>query len=58
MGTWGWHRFGGDLSGRRALRGLTVPTTGRIGWHHGLYPMEHRGVLPLPDHEPGPVATI
>jgi hypothetical protein len=34
-GTWGWHRFGGDLSGHRTLHGLTVPTTGRVGWHYG-----------------------
>ena len=34
-GTWGWHRFGGDLGGHRTLHGLTVPTTGRVGWHYG-----------------------
>ena len=34
-GTWGWHRFGGDLSGHRTLHGLTIPTTGRVGWHYG-----------------------
>ena len=34
-GTWAWHRFGGNLGGHRTHHGLTVPTTGRVGWHYG-----------------------
>src|SRR5690606_13522247 len=34
-GTWGWHRFGGEMWAMRTFSGLTVPTAGRIGWHYG-----------------------
>jgi len=34
-GTWGWHRFGGEITGHRAFAGLTIPATGRLGWHFG-----------------------
>lgn len=34
-GTWGWHPFGGELSAYRTFSGITIPTTGRIGWHFG-----------------------
>jgi hypothetical protein len=34
-GTWGWHPFGGDITGQRTFGGLTIPGTGRLGWHAG-----------------------
>lgn len=34
-GTWGWHPFGGEFSGYRCFGGLTVPSTGSLGWHFG-----------------------
>lgn len=34
-GTWGWHRFGGELWAMRSFKGLTIPTAGRMGWHYG-----------------------
>jgi hypothetical protein len=32
---WGWHPFGGDFTGHGTFAGLTVPTTGRLGWFPG-----------------------
>ena len=34
-GTWGWHPFGGEISGHRTFGGLTIPSAGRLGWHAG-----------------------
>jgi hypothetical protein len=33
-GQWGWHRFGGDITGHRRFGDLTNPRAGRVGWHH------------------------
>ncbi|WP_213457108.1 DUF6544 family protein [Rhizomonospora bruguierae] len=32
-GTWGWHRFGLDVTGYASFGGLTVPAVGIAGWH-------------------------
>jgi len=34
-GTWGWHPFGGQITGHRSFAGLTIPSEGRLGWHFG-----------------------
>ncbi|QYG92473.1 hypothetical protein HC251_08480 [Iamia sp. SCSIO 61187] len=34
-GTFGWHPFGGDVTGHRTFHGATVPCDGRWGWSHG-----------------------
>jgi len=34
-GRWDWHPFGGEFAGHRTFAGLTIPTTGRLGWHAG-----------------------
>lgn len=34
-GVWGWHDFGGDITGHRTFHGITIPSSGRFGWHHG-----------------------
>jgi hypothetical protein len=34
-GQWGWHRFGGDVTGHRRFGDLLIPRSGRVGWHHG-----------------------
>ena len=34
-GTWGWHPFGGEITGHRTFAGLTIPSAGRLGWHVG-----------------------
>jgi hypothetical protein len=34
-GTRAWHRFGGQISGHRTFAGLTIPHSGRLGWHFG-----------------------
>jgi hypothetical protein len=31
-GRFGWHRFGGELTGWASFGGLTVPAAGRLGW--------------------------
>ena len=31
-GRFGWHRFGGQLTGHASFGGLTVPAEGRLGW--------------------------
>jgi hypothetical protein len=34
-GTWGWHRFGGEMLSHRTFGDLSIPETGRVGWHFG-----------------------
>ena len=34
-GTWGWHRFGGEITAYRSFAGLSIPGSGRLGWHFG-----------------------
>jgi hypothetical protein len=34
-GTFGWHRFGGEITGYRSFQGLTIPSQGRLGWFYG-----------------------
>jgi hypothetical protein len=34
-GRFGWHRFGGEITGQASFAGLTIPATGRLGWYHG-----------------------
>ena len=34
-GTWGWHWFGGTITGHRTFAGLTIPSAGSLGWHAG-----------------------
>lgn len=34
-GTYGWHPFGGDFTEHRTFGGLSVPSRGVLGWHHG-----------------------
>lgn len=34
-GTWGWHRFGGDVTAYHTFAGLAIPSAGRFGWHYG-----------------------
>jgi hypothetical protein len=34
-GSFGWHRFGGEFTGYRSFRGLTIPSAGRLGWFYG-----------------------
>jgi hypothetical protein len=34
-GTHGWHRFGIEVDGHATLSGMTIPSRGRAGWHHG-----------------------
>jgi hypothetical protein len=34
-GTFGWHRFGGEITGWAGFGGLTVPAAGRLGWRFG-----------------------
>jgi hypothetical protein len=31
-GRFGWHRFGGEITGYASFGGLTVPSAGRLGW--------------------------
>src|SRR5215218_2004761 len=31
-GSFGWHRFGGQLTGHASFGGLTIPAQGRLGW--------------------------
>jgi hypothetical protein len=33
--SFGWHRFGGELTGHTSFGGLTIPSAGRLGWHPG-----------------------
>ena len=34
-GTWSIHPFGGDVTGYATFAGLTIPTSGRMGWFYG-----------------------
>jgi hypothetical protein len=34
-GEFGLHRFGGDFSAHARFGGVTIPSEGRLGWHHG-----------------------
>ena len=34
-GAFGWHRFGGQITGYASFGGLTVPSAGRLGWFWG-----------------------
>jgi hypothetical protein len=34
-GSFGWHRFGGEITGYASFGGLTIPSAGRFGWFYG-----------------------
>jgi hypothetical protein len=34
-GRFGWHRFGGEITGHAGFAGLTIPSAGRLGWFYG-----------------------
>ncbi|HYH30854.1 MAG TPA: DUF6544 family protein [Pseudonocardia sp.] len=34
-GTWGWHRFGGEITNYRRFGDVLIPQAGRVGWHFG-----------------------
>ena len=34
-GTWAWHPCGGEVTDEATFAGLTIPTGGSFGWHHG-----------------------
>jgi len=34
-GRFGWHRFGGEITGYAGFGGLAIPAAGRLGWHWG-----------------------
>jgi hypothetical protein len=34
-GGWGWHPFGGEITGYDTFDGVTIPSTGRLGWFFG-----------------------
>jgi hypothetical protein len=34
-GRFGWHRFGGEITGYRSFGGLAIPAAGRLGWFPG-----------------------
>jgi hypothetical protein len=34
-GRFGWHRFGGEITGHASFAGLTIPAAGRLGWFYG-----------------------
>ncbi len=34
-GTFAWHPFGGDITRQQTFNGLTIPSAGTWGWHHG-----------------------
>lgn len=34
-GHFGWHRFGMNVTGYATVHGLTIPSAGSVGWHHG-----------------------
>jgi hypothetical protein len=33
--TWGWHPFGGEITGYRTFGTVNVPSDGRFGWFYG-----------------------
>lgn len=32
---WDWHPFGGEITDQRTFGELTIPSSGRLGWHFG-----------------------
>ena len=34
-GDFGWHRFGGEVTGYASFGGLTIPSAGQFGWFYG-----------------------
>jgi hypothetical protein len=34
-GTWGWHPFGGEVTGYQSFGAVTVPSAGHFGWFYG-----------------------
>jgi hypothetical protein len=34
-GRWDWHPFGGEITAQHTFAGLTIPSSGRMGWHYG-----------------------
>jgi len=34
-GAWGWHPFGGQVTGYATFDGVTIPAAGRVGWFFG-----------------------
>jgi hypothetical protein len=34
-GGFGWHPFGGEITGYASFAGLTIPSAGRLGWFYG-----------------------
>ena len=54
-GTWGWHSFGGEITGHRTFAGLTIPSHGRLGSAHRSRRTGQRRVLPLRGHIVGAV---
>jgi len=34
-GRWALHPFGGEITGQHTFAGLTIPSSGRMGWHFG-----------------------
>lgn len=34
-GSFDWHPFGMDATGHASFAGMTIPSAGRVGWHHG-----------------------
>jgi hypothetical protein len=34
-GRFGWHPFGGEITGYASFAGLTIPSAGRLGWFYG-----------------------
>lgn len=56
-GEWDLHPFGGEITGQRTFGGLTIPGSGRLGWHFGtdrwpdgeFFRFKIMGLRPLPD---------
>ena len=42
-GKYGWHPFGGLVTGTARTGALTLPTQGRLGWHYGTPRWEEQG---------------
>lgn len=34
-GRWDWYPFGGTFTSQRTFGGLSIPSTGQLGWHYG-----------------------
>jgi hypothetical protein len=34
-GSFAWHPFGGEITSYRTFEGLTIPSSGRLGWYFG-----------------------